>query len=562
MSDDAARFVRRHSDGLLRTAVAASSGVLLWAGYPPRDLWFLAPLALAGLAGVFASGRVGHRAGLGYAFAFAAGFFVPLLPWLGSYVGAWAWLGLAAVLALYTALLGPALVVTSRLRGGPLWFALAWVSIEWARSSFPLGGFGWGRIVFGQTSGPFLPLASIAGAPAVTFAVALCGAGLARIALTVARPGPGRSRLPIVVGLAAVLAPPLAGLSAAPSVASRADAAPSITVAAVQGSVPRLGLDFNAQRRAVLDNHIAETRRLAARVAAGQVPRPDLVLWPENASDIDPFADPSAGAAISAAARAVDAPIVLGAVTRNPDGRPANATVVWTPAGPTGSRHDKRILQPFGEYLPAGFETVARWLVPNDVDRIGGFVPGRGDGTVTVSLRDGRTVSVGIATCYEVLFDEAFRLSVSSGANILAVPTNNATYITPTDSDMTFQQLAMSRVRAVEHGRAVVVAATSGVSGVVEPDGRLVAQAPLFDPATLVVRLPMFSGETLADALGPWPERGAVAVYLAGIVMALLGGGAVCGSARLADRFGRRRDPVRPSTGSHDERNDSSATHR
>ena len=118
--------------------------------------------------------------------------------------------------------------------------------------------------------------------------------------------------------------------------------------------MPGEGLEAFAERRAVLDNHVAATERLAARIDAGQAPRPDLVVWPENSSDIDPYADPSAGAAIGDARRAVGAPLLMGAVVgdRADQGwfNRAHRVVAGTggPAATTTRPHPV----PFGEYIP------------------------------------------------------------------------------------------------------------------------------------------------------------------------------------------------------------------
>src|SRR6185437_9417893 len=92
------------------------------------------------------------------------------------------------------------------------------------------------------------------------------------------RPGPRPLVVPLVIALAALVAGPLAAL--VPPLSGGPGR--TVTIAAVQGNVPRLGLDFNAQRRAVLDNHVKETLQLAADVAAGKLAKPDLVIWPEN----------------------------------------------------------------------------------------------------------------------------------------------------------------------------------------------------------------------------------------------------------------------------------------
>ena len=130
-----------------------------------------------------------------------------------------------------------------------------------------------------------------------------------------------------------------------------------ITVAAVQGNVPRLGLEFNAQRRAVLDNHVRETTRLADDVRAGRAPQPMVVIWPENSSDIDPLANPDAASRSRSPRAAINAPILVGGVVAAPgysrdNPVSTNSVIVWNPGTGPAERHDKQIVQPFGEYLP------------------------------------------------------------------------------------------------------------------------------------------------------------------------------------------------------------------
>jgi apolipoprotein N-acyltransferase len=298
----------------------------------------------------------------------------------------------------------------------------------------------------------------------------------------------------VAAAAAAFLVAPVLGAALWPFLPTMADG-PQITVAAVQGGVPRLGLDFNAQRRVVLDNHWRRTLQLAADVAAGKARKPDVVIWPENSSDIDPLRNQDAYDRITDAAQAIDAPILVGAVLINDNGTTTNSVIVWTAANGPGERHDKRIIQPFGEYLP--YRGFFRHF-SSYADRAGYFVPGHGNGVVHA---DG--VAIGIATCYEVAFDRAFEGSVRAGATLLAVPTNNATF---GDTEMTYQQLAMSRVRAVEHGRAVVVSATSGVSAMIGPDGTVTQRTAKFTPQALVAQVPLRHGITLATRLGPAPE--------------------------------------------------------
>ncbi|UGT62916.1 apolipoprotein N-acyltransferase [Nocardia asteroides] len=494
----------------MRAAAALLAGLLLFGSFPPRPLWFLAPLGIALLTPVLERARTA-RGAAGYGLLAGFGFFLPLLPWTGIYVGPVPWLALSTACAAFLALFGALTYWTAPLPVRPLWIALAWTACEWARSSFPFGGFPWGRLAFGQADGWYLPLAAIGGAPLIGFAVALTGTCLAYLATALARRTRAAAGRPaLAAAAAAVILLPLTGLALRATLPAPEAGDRTITVAAVQGSVPRLGLDFNSQRRAVLDNHVRRTEQLAADIAAGRAPKPDVVIWPENASDIDPLRNPDAAAAITAAARAVGAPILVGAVLINADRKTTtNSVIVWDPATGPAERHDKKIIQPFGEYLPLrGFFR----LFSDYADRAGYFVPGDGTGTVHAA-----GIPIGVATCYEVAFDRAFRDSIAAGAQLLTVPTNNATF---GDSEMTYQQLAMSRVRAVEHGRALVVAATSGVSAIVAADGTVTERSELFVPAALTARLPLRTDRTLATRLGPAPEYLAVALCGLGLAAA------------------------------------------
>ncbi|UVS79347.1 apolipoprotein N-acyltransferase [Actinokineospora sp. UTMC 2448] len=483
-----------------RTVAALAGGLAVFLAFPPRPTWWLAPLGFAVLGLLLRTARA--RAGFGYGFAFGLGMMVPLLAWTGEFVGLIAWLPLAAVEALLVALSTAAIAVVGRLPGWPLWAALLWTAGETLRAVFPFGGFPWAKVAFSQPEGWYLPLAALGGTPLIAFAVALTGFGLAALVHT---------RRPALALVA--VAPLLAGLAATPLVGTDAQAG-EVTVAAIQGNVPRAGLDFNAQRRAVLDNHVARTEQLAADIAAGRAPRPDLVIWPENASDIDPYRNPDARAAINRAADAVGVPIAVGSVLVDPDGRPRNTVILWTPEQGPVAEYTKRQLQPFGETMP--MRDFFR-LFTDYVDRANNFRAGEAPGVFTV---DG--IRLAVATCYEVAFDDIVRENVALGANLIAVPTNNATF---GRTEMTYQQLAMDRVRAVEHGRAVVVAATSGVSAIVAPDGSITRSTGLFTPDALVERVPLRTETTMAHRLGAWPEWVMVVAGLAALAAALVAGG-------------------------------------
>jgi apolipoprotein N-acyltransferase len=479
----------------VRLLAAVAAGLVLDLTFPPHDLWWLAPLPIAAMTMLCrgATARTGALLGL----ATGLGFFVPLLVWTGTIAGPLAWLALALLEAAFLAPLGAALTVVTRLRGWPVWSGALWVAEEALRDRLPFGGFPWGRLAFSQGDTWLTPLAALGGAPLVTFAVALLGGALAALAV--------RSGIGVALAAAAVV------LVAAPLVPTPTSGN-DVTVAIVQGNVPRLGLDAFSQRAAVLHNHANATHDLAAAVRAGTQPQPDLVIWPENASDLDPYTDPEAASIIQAAVQDIGVPVLVGAVLDGPGDKVRNAGIVWDPASGPGELYVKRHPVPFGEYMP--FRSLLRRisskvdLVPRDFAR--GTKPG------ALDVGPARLADV---ICFEVAYDGVVRDAVRAGGRLLVVQTNNATFAR---SGETYQQLAMGRLRAVEHGRAVLVAATSGVSAVIAPDGRLVQHTGIFQRDVLMQRVPLRSGSTVATRLGFLPELLLAAVAALAVLTGLV----------------------------------------
>ncbi len=511
------------------------AGLALCFSFPPFGWWYTAILSFALLGWVLTRPSTTAAGGLGYGLLFGLVFYVPLLPWISGLVGAAPWLALSLAEALFPALFALLAVLVRRLPGWPLWFAGLWSAVEWLKSTVPFGGFPWGVVGFSQTESPLLPLAYLGGAPLVSFAVVLLGFSVSAMTLEVIgwwhRDAVARAAAPpavILPGLCICLVL-LSTALAWPHVRTSGVGAgddPPVTVAVVQGNVPRLGLEFNAQRRAVLDNHVAETLRLAREVRQGRVPQPMLVIWPENSSDIDPLVNADAEELISIAAAAIEAPILVGGVLAAPgysrdNPVSTNSVIVWNPETGAADRHDKQIVQPFGEYLP--WRSFFSRLSPY-ADRAGYFIPGQGSGVVRAA-----GIPVGIATCWEVIFDRAPRESVRNGAQLLAVPTNNATF----DEAMSEQQLAFGRLRAVEHDRYVVVAGTTGISAVIAPDGRELARTGFFESAFLDQQIRLKTSLTPATRFGPIIEGVLVAIGVVGVLGAILHNGSF---ARLRGR--------------------------
>ena len=485
--------------------LALIAGAALLLALPPYDLWWLAPAGVALLAA--ATHRRRLRTGLGLGLLAGLVLFVPLLDWTRIGAGWLPWLLLAVVQAGFVGLLGLASAWLSPLvdRWRVLWppvLGVLWTAQEALRDRAPFGGFPWGRLAFSQGDAPTLRLAAYGGAPMVTFAVAAAGGAL--VALCWRRHG----RL-AALGFAAAAALLIAGPA---FVRVGAPGGTTGTVAIVQGNVPRLGLDFNAQRRAVLDNHVAATQRLAGDVAAGRQPRPALVVWPENSSDIDPLRNPDAAQRIAAAADAVGAPILVGTVLRTDTPSDIkNAALLWYPA--TGPDLDqvyvKRHPVPFGEYMP--MRSIAR-LVSDKVELVKNMLPGDHPGVIRVGQ-----LTLGDVICFEVAYDGIVRDTVLGGAQVLAVQTNNATF----NEAEARQQLAMVRLRAVEHGRESLMVSTVGVSAFVGIAGEL-DDASGFNVGAVMVRdMHLGQSRTLATRLGEWPEWVAAALAVVALAGAL-----------------------------------------
>lgn len=517
-----------------RAGLSLAAGLALALAFPTHNLYWLAPVGVALLSAAVlgASWRLAGLLGLTAGLAF----FVPTLSWSGVYVGALPWIALCVLQSLYIAAMAALTAAVQRpllaTRLRPLAYAAVpvfWVLQETARSHTPFGGFPWARLAFSQADSPLAHLAAYAGAPGVTAAVASLGALLhAAVSLLLRRAGrgartPGRGRgAPALAGVLVAVAvlPALAAPLLSPPTGGR-----PVDVMFVQGNVPRPGLDFNAERRRVLDNHVQETLRGAA--ATG--PAPTLVVWPENASDIDPLRNPDADAAIRSAVDVVRAPILLGAVLREPSPMISNVSLFYRPGGGEPERYVKQHPVPFAEYIP--FRSFFRTF-SDKVDLVtADFTAGDRPGAFRVPTPAGAPYWAIPTICFEVAYDDLMReaaLQPGKRANIIVVQTNNATFGYTAESE---QQFAISRLRAIEHGRSVVHVSTVGVSAFIRPDGSYQDKTSLFTAAAARGRPVVREAVTVSDRIGDAPE------YVAAGIALLLAGLAVRarrGAARVA----------------------------
>lgn len=472
-----------------RVLGAVVAGLLWLASFEPLHWWWTAPIGVAFFVAAVRGTRLRTAAALGAVAGLV--FFVPLLSWVRA-IGVDGWLALAGTQVAATAVLGVALALVGRLRWWPLAVPAAWIAWDAARMRWPFGGFTWGRLAYGQDAGPAAVYASWGGATAVTVAVVLLGATAGWFALACAR---GRQRQMVLggTGMVAIVTLPFAVGAAGTSAIDGRPA--TATVAVVQGNVPGVGMGAFDRAFTVLRNHAEATHALADDVAAGRQPQPDFVVWPENAADVSPYEHPEARRLVDEAAAAVGVPVLIGAVL-DEDGHRYNAGLVWEADAGETDRYVKRHLVPFGERVPLR-PVLARLI--SRFDRVPVDFTGGPDDAGAVEVGGTRVADV---ICFEVGYDALVTSGVADGGRLVVVQSNNATY----GDVQSTQQLSMARLRAVEHGRTVVVATTNGVSALVTPDGKLLQQSQMRTAVTYVEDVPLRDTLTPGSRYGGWVE--------------------------------------------------------
>lgn len=483
-----------------RTLLALVAGVVLSLAFEPVAAPVVLPFAVA--AFFLCVRGLRPRQGWWVGLAFGVGFYFVHIWWMRAVATA-AWLGLASVEALFYGLLGAAVTVLGRRRWWPLWVAAAWVTMEVWRSGWPFSGMPWGRLAFATIDTPVAASLPYVGMVGVSALLALAGALLAW--LVVAR---GRERRVALGSIGALVV-----LLAVPAVASyEPEEVGSTTVAVVQGDVPGPGNDILYDSDGVTENHVRATVGLADDVAAGDEPQPDFVLWPENSTASDPFNRQVIGAGIREAAEAIGVPVLVGAIVDGGEEHVLNQGIVWDPETGAGERYTKRHPVPYGEYIPFrryvdfNFGELAR--IHRDM------LSGTREEPITVA-----GVPVVDAICFDIAYDDGLQAQLRRGGQLLAVQTSNATFI---ETDQIDQQFAITRLRAIEAGRWLVVASTNGVSGVVAPDGSVVATADPRTTAVLVEEVGLVDDLTPGTRVGPWIARLCVLATLVGLLLALL----------------------------------------
>ena len=520
----------------MRLVLAVAAGALLGLSWQPYGVW---PLLLVGVPALTLLTRnAGPLRSLSVGYLFGVGMLGVTLSWV-QVLGVGVAVLLVAFEALFFAALGAALALVGRFRAWPLAAAACWVAAEFAFSRFPFNGFGWARLGYAAVDTPLAGFFPVLGVGGVSFLVALSGQLVAWLAVWAQRPGraattgdSSKRRLTGPLAAAGLLVALLLAGTALRGyqVEPAAGTLGTVNVGIVQGNVPGRGVEALGRARTVTTNHRQETMRLVDRVRQGQELRPDLVLWPENSTDIDPTRDLQTRATVQAASEQVGVPILVGAVMQGPgpDERQTSA-LWWDPERGVLARYDKRNLVPFGEWIP-----LRGWLLPRlpILRQVGAqSVPGTRPGVLRVTVGD-RPLVVGVVLCFELAYDKTVADTLTGGAQVSVVQSNNATY---GGTGQVLQQFAITRARAMESRREIAVATTNSISGLVDRDGRVVTETVEFTAASRVVQMP------LRTALTPGVRFGAAvngAISVAGL---LFFGVAAVSRFRVA---GRRRSAL------------------
>ncbi len=352
-------------------------------------------------------------------------------------------------------------------RYGMAYHPFLYLILEQIRSRFPFGGFGWLRLAYSQADAPYRWLAAIGGAGALS-AIVLSIAFTLFLVISGKRDGFHLSFLAPLLPLLLIFLPlNIANVG-------------SIKTLMVQGGVPQLGLDFNSRATAVFFNHLRESKK--ALLEAKPI---DLILWPENAVDVDPFTSPK----ITSALNTLPAPLIIGAVIRQ-GGKLENASILWS--ADSQSIYIKEHLTPFGEYIP--WRAIARRVSPL-VDNVQDFSPGMKPMVFTV-----KKAKIAPIICFE-LIDDAVVRAAARRSNLIVVQTNSATF---GKSAQSAQQLSITRVRAIENARNILSVSTSGISAVIDYKGNVDKESQLNQSTHIYAEASLINTQTPANKAGGW----------------------------------------------------------
>lgn len=483
---------------IVSVVVAIAAGLLVGMGQSPMGVW---PATIAGVA-LFSWLMVDRKPraafGLGYLTGLALN--VLTVSWI-SVLGTPVAAALIVFLALWWGLMGWVISRLLTLRAWPFLVPAAWVAMEFASGKVPFGGFSWTRLAYTTIDQPLSGFLAWVGVTGTGYIVAL----LAQALLLAVTHRHWRLKM-----LAATVAVFLVGglLNWTPL----ATPEQGVRVAMVQPNVNRAEHGTATYARSVSNNALSET--IFAMAIARTTDDPvDFVLWPENATDVDPINDAETRKLVEAAIRVAQVPVFVGAVTDGPvpDSR-QTSSIWWDPASGPGAEYHKRDLVPFGEWIPFREFLLPRLPILKQIGRQS--IPGEGPGVVTGPLDELPDLKVGTIICFELAYDSTSYDTVRGGAEILVSQSNTNTY---GGTFQPHQQLTINRVRAMELGREIGVSTLNSLSGWVDARGRVHDLTSEFESASRIYTLPLRHNINLSVHLGPWLPWIAVLASLGGV---------------------------------------------
>ena len=445
----------------------ALSAFLASASFAPIGIWFLGVLGYSLLLRKLSK----SNRQLWHAFAFGFIYNAVVLYWSGKYVGALPWILLAFLQALFYLPVG---IVAKRLNS--VWWTIgALLLMEEIRSLFPFGGFGWTRIAYSQVESPAVAILPYGGVLALSALTLIFAAFISKF-----RVGNFAKLLLIFIFLAILPGNP--------------QGSGSVKLIAIQGNTPSVGLDFNSRAQAVFNLH----RDATYKYATGSY---DAIIWPENAIDIDPSSHPNVASDIGKLTSDKETPLIAGVVLKR-DGSPANASVLYDSESGAVTTYIKRGLTPFGEYMP--LRGLAEFISPFAASVVD-FKPGSELVTHQVA-----GASLGPVICYEIINDQLVG-QMSRSSDALIVQTNSATFSGTAQSR---QQLAITRIRAIEYSKDILSVSTIGISAFIDSNGEVRSSTPENIQQALTGDLTLNSHVTLASKFNHLSKLAILAIFL------------------------------------------------
>jgi apolipoprotein N-acyltransferase len=478
-------------------------------GHPAVAFIALVPLliALSGWNGRDAIRGVSTRRG--FTLGLIAGFihYAGTVYWTGATVSTFGGLPVAVAvfvagllafyMAAYVALFGAITATLVRRFGGAgMWLAPSvWVTFEYLRGIL-IGGFPW--IPLGNTMVTLLPiaqLASVVGVYGLTVLVVLLNTGFAMTALST-----GRRRVIIAASTVMTIVAVSVWGGMRLSSGELTNGTP-IKVGLIQGNIAQTDKWNPARAAMILDRYLQLSRQAVSNGA-------QFLMWPEASTPFY-FEEDIGGEHVRNLARTLGVPLLFGS-DEFEEGTPPknyNAAFMLDTHGATAAVYRKIHLVPFGEYVP--FQQLLFFVGPL-VEAVSAFSAGT---RVTMLPVEGHMVSTAI--CYEVTYPQLAREAVRQGSEMLTTVTNDAWY---GESSAAFQHFEMAAMRAIEQGRYLLRSANTGISGIVDPYGRVLIRTNLFETVAVVGEARFVQAKTVYATIGD------LAVFLsAAVVMIALG---------------------------------------